>query len=239
MGTSASSVDNGHVLVSGGSGGIGASVCELVAGRGAVPIVCYSNGRAVAEDVAARCGGMAFHLDLTSQTSIDEAIARLALPDVRLTGVVLAGSPPPSLVPFGKVTRDEMMSQLEVNVIGPQRLLAGLVRECFRKTRRGSIVGVLTKAMGENGQDATPGMGAYVIAKYGLAGVLAVLAASHNWLRVRWIKPGFTETPMLKCFDERFLSMMRARERFQTPEEVAALVVGEMLGDIDADGHAV
>lgn len=239
MRTSTSSVDNGHVLVSGGSGGIGAAVCELVAAKGAIPIVCYNNSRAAAEDIAARCGGMALCLDLTSEASIDAAIARLAVPNIRLIGVVLAGSPPLELCPFGKISHEEMMSQLKVNVIGPQRLLAGVVRECFRKSRRGSVVGVLTKAMGENGQNATPRMGAYVIAKYGLAGVLAVLAASHSWLRVGWVKPGFTETPMLKCFDERLLSMMRERERFQTPEEVAGLVVNQILEYRDVDGHVI
>jgi NAD(P)-dependent dehydrogenase (short-subunit alcohol dehydrogenase family) len=180
MGTSPFSppFDSGHVLVSGGSGGIGSAVCGLVAGRGFVPIVGYNAAGAKAEDIAARCGGMALHLDLRSESSIDAVIARLAASDIRLIGVVLAGSPPPALSSFGKISHEEMTAQLWVNVIGPQRLLAGLVRNCFRKTRRGSVVGVLTKAMGENGQDATPGMGAYVIAKYGLAGVLAVLAAS-------------------------------------------------------------
>jgi 3-oxoacyl-[acyl-carrier protein] reductase len=224
------------ILVSGGSGGIGASVCELVAARGATPIVGYNNSRGEAEHIAARCGGMALHLDLTSDACIDAAITRLAAPDIRLIAVVLAGSPPPSLCPFGKISREDMTSHLEVNVVGPQRLLAGLVRACFRKTRQGSIIGVLTKAMGENGQGATPGMGAYIIGKYGLAGVLAVLAASHSWLRVRWVKPGFTETRMLECFDERFLSMMREKEPFQTPAEVAGLIVNEIF---HVDGHVM
>jgi NAD(P)-dependent dehydrogenase (short-subunit alcohol dehydrogenase family) len=241
MGTtpSTSPFDNGHVFISGGSGGIGAAVCELVAARGLVPIVGYNTARATAEDIAARCGGMALHLDLRSESSIDAAIARLAAPDIRLIGVVLAGSPPLTLCPFGKISPEEMMSQLSINVIGPQRLLAGVIRGCFRKTRQGSVVGVLTKAMGENGQNATPGLGAYVIAKHGLAGVLAALAASYSWLRVGWVKPGFTETAMLKSFDERFLSMMREKERFQTPAEVAGLVVNQVLGPAGVDAPVV
>ncbi len=49
-------------------------------------------------------------------------------------------------------------------------------------------------------------MGAYVIAKHGMAGVLAMLAADYPWLRVRAVKPGYTETRMLDAFDERFLA---------------------------------
>jgi 3-oxoacyl-[acyl-carrier protein] reductase len=230
MGTAASFTLGDHVLVSGGSGGIGAAVCELLAARDIVPVVGYCSARTAAEEIAGRLQGFALPLDLTSDASIDAAISMLTAPDIRLIGVVLAGSPPPALAVFGKITQDDMMSQLAVNVVGPQRLLAGLVRHCFRKTRRGAVVGVLSKAMGENGQNATPGMGAYVIGKYGLAGVLAVLAASYPWLRVGCVRPGFTETAMLKSFDERFIAMMREKAPFHTPQDVAASIVGQILG---------
>jgi len=153
-----------------------------------------------------------------------------ALP--RLAGVVLAGSPPLSLEPFGKITADAMQQQWQVNVLGPQRLLAELVRRCFRKHKQGAVVGVLTRAMGAEGgiDGATSGMGAYVIAKHGMAGVLAMLAADYPWLRVRAVKPGYTETRMLDAFDERFLASQREKAPFQTPEQVASLIVEEAIG---------
>lgn len=219
----------GWYLVSGGSGGIGAAVCERLAECGYVPVVAYHSNAAAAAAVAQRCGGSSLALDLNDEVSILAAVAELeSLP--RLAGAVLAASPPLSLAPFGKITAAEMQRQWQVNVQGPQRLLAELVRRCFRRHKQGSVVGVLTQAMGDGIQGAASGMGAYVIAKHGLAGVLAVLAADYPWLRVRAVKPGYTETRMLAAFDERFLAMQREKAPFQTPAQVASLIVAEAIG---------
>jgi 3-oxoacyl-[acyl-carrier protein] reductase len=72
-------------------------------------------------------------------------------------------------------------------------------------------------------------MGAYVIAKYGMAGLLALLAADYPWLSVRSVSPGYTETRMLEAFDPRFLELQRTRQPFHTPEEVAAQVLAEVI----------
>lgn len=222
-----------HYLVSGGSGGIGAAVCEQLAARGHTPVVGYHRNAAAADAVAQRCGGLSLALDLSDEASIQAAVAQLEGLS-QLAGVVLAGSPPLALVPFGKITPEDMLQQWQVNVLGPQRLLAELVRRCFRKHKRGSVVGVLTRAMaaqdGDGVAGASSGMGAYVIAKHGMAGVLAMLAADHPWLRVRAVKPGYTETRMLDAFDERFLAMQREKAPFQTPEQVASLIVEEAIG---------
>ena len=146
-----------------------------------------------------------------------------------MSGVVLAGAPPLTLTSFSKITREELSSQLEVSVLGPQLLLAELVRRCFRKHKAGSVVGVLSAAMGDEHSPAAPGMGAYVIAKYGMAGVLAQLAADHTWLRVRSVKPGYTETRMLDAFDPRFLDLQRQKAPFQTPQQVANQIAREAL----------
>jgi NAD(P)-dependent dehydrogenase (short-subunit alcohol dehydrogenase family) len=145
---------------------------------------------------------------------------------------VLAGSPPLALAPFGKITAEAMQQQWQVNVMGPQMLLAELVRRCFRPYKQGVVVGVLTEAMGggPHGIDgAASGMGAYVIAKHGMAGLLAMLQADYRWLRVRAVRPGYTETRMLEAFDERFLANQRERAPFQTPEQVAASILQEAL----------
>jgi NAD(P)-dependent dehydrogenase (short-subunit alcohol dehydrogenase family) len=216
-------------LVSGGSGGIGAAICELLARRGYVPVVGYHRNAAGAEAIAKRCGGRTLALDLTDPASIVAGASELEASQP-LAGVVLAGSPPPALEPFGKITPEEMDLQWRVNVLGPQQLLAELVRRCFRKHKRGSVVGVLTRAMGDAQSPASSGMGAYVIAKHGMAGVLALLAADYPWLRVRSVKPGYTETRMLTAFDERFLAMQREKISFDTPEAVASLIIEEALG---------
>lgn len=217
------------LLVSGGTGGIGAAVCDQLAARGLIPVVGYNRKRGVAEDIAKRTNGLPLALDMTSPTSISAACAELAASSLSLAGVILAASPPPTLAPFGKIAVEDMLLQWQVNVMGPHLLLAGLVRDCFRKTRKGSVVGVLTKGMGSGIGTAAPNMSSYIIAKYGLAGVLASAAAEYPWLRIRSVSPGYTETPMLSVFDARFLDTQRALRPFQTPADVAQMLVEEAL----------
>ena len=213
-------------LVSGGSGGIGAAVCERLVEREIKPVVAYHRAESTARALAERHNGLALQLDLRSVESIERAALRLeGLP--WLSGVILAGSPTPNLAPFGKLTADQLEEQWQVNVLGPQQLLAQLIRLRFRQQRAGVVLGVLSRAMGGPGEPATPNMGAYVIAKHGLCGVLAAVAADYPWLRVRSVRPGYTETPMLRAFDERFLALERAKAPFQTPGAVADLILKE------------
>lgn len=224
-------VENGATtrwfLVSGGAGGIGAAVCTELAAAGYKPIVGYHRGQSAAEHVAKTCGGVSLQLDLTSEGSIEGALTSLAeLP--LLAGAVLAASPPLAPGPFGKITDEQLRDQLQVNVLGPQRLLAGLVKGCFRKHKAGTVVGVLTQAMGDEQTPASAGLGAYVIAKHGMAGLLAALAADYPWLSVRSVKPGYTETAMLDAFDPRFLDLQRQKSPFATPAQVAARILMEI-----------
>jgi NAD(P)-dependent dehydrogenase (short-subunit alcohol dehydrogenase family) len=216
------------LLVSGGSGGIGSAVCAGLAERGIRPIVGYHRNDVAARVVAERCGGRALHLDLSNPACVANAAQELAqLPT--LLGAVLAGSPPLHLNSFGKISADELLAQWKVNVLGPQQLLSELVRQCFRRRKAGAVVGVLTTAMGGTDSPAAAGMGAYVIGKHGMAGVLALLAADYPWLRVRSVKPSFTETKMLDAFDARFLDLQRAKAPFQTPGLVARQILQEAL----------
>jgi NAD(P)-dependent dehydrogenase (short-subunit alcohol dehydrogenase family) len=215
-------------LVTGGSGGIGSAVCRGLAERGYKPLVGYQRDEATACRLAEQTGGMPLHLDLREARSIDEAAARLEqLP--RLAGAVLAACAPLSLAPFGKISLDELELHWRISVLGNQRLLAELVRRCFRKHKAGAVVGVLSAGMGGEHDGAAPGMGAYTIGKHGMAGVLALAAADYPWLRVRSVKPGYTETKMLVAFDDRFLQMQREKAAFQTPELVAGLILQEAL----------
>lgn len=224
---SASGTTDGRwCLVSGGSGGIGAAVCERLAEREVRPIVGYFRAEAPARELAERYGGLALQLDLSRADCIDSAVRRVEeLP--WLSGVVLAGSPAPILAPFGRLSAEQLQEQWQVNVLGPQQLLSKLIRGPFRRQKSGFVVGVLTRAMGGPDEPATPNMGAYVIAKHGLAGLLAAAQADYPWLRVGSVRPGYTETPMLRAFDTRFLELERAKAPFQTPAAVADLILKE------------
>ena len=220
------------ILVSGGSGGIGSALCRLLPARGYVPIVGYRKNQAKAERVALETGGFALPLDMDNDEAIALALAVLATKlssDDNLSGIVLAASAPPDLVPFSKLTAEVINNQIRTNVIGPQLLLAGLIKKFFRKTKSGVVLAVLTDAMAGDSKLAASGMGAYIIAKTALRGMLDVCAAENTWLKVRSFSPSFTKTDMLKVFDDRYLEMVEAKKSFASPEEVAELILEEML----------
>ncbi|HEX9702389.1 MAG TPA: SDR family NAD(P)-dependent oxidoreductase [Rhodospirillales bacterium] len=219
-----------NVLVSGGSGGIGAALCRRLAAAGYRPIVGYGRNRDTAETIAGETDGVAVALDLTDAAQIERAVAGLEGDPRRLAGLVLAASPPPLIEPVFREPAGEMERQWAVNVLGAHKLLDGVVRRLMRRHKRGWIVGVLSAAMHGDG---AKNMGAYVIAKHGLCGLLTAVAAEYPWLAVIDVRPGLTETPMLKAFDERFLESKRAQQpgsRFRTPDEVAREIMERIAG---------
>jgi NAD(P)-dependent dehydrogenase (short-subunit alcohol dehydrogenase family) len=217
------------VLVTGGSGGIGSAVCRRLADRGYRPIVGYGRAGEAARAIAAETGGIALHLDMADDASIDAGIACLTGLPEPLAGIVLAASPPPEMLPMGQATREAMELQWTVNVLGSHRLLAGAIRQVLRKRKQGTILGVLSAAMGDGIGSAWRSMASYIVAKYGLAGVLATAAADYPWLRVVSVSPDRTDTPMLAAFDPRFLEGARERGEFLRPEEVARTIVDKFL----------
>ena len=72
-------------------------------------------------------------------------------------------------------------------------------------------------------------MGAYVIAKETLKSMLSVCSAEYPWLKIRTVSPGFTKTEMLNVFDPRYLEIMQTQKKISTPEEVAQLIINEII----------
>lgn len=150
-----------------------------------------------------------------------------------LAGVVLGASAPLKITSFGHISEQDMENQWRVNVLGHQRLLAGLVRKVFSKRKQGIVVGILSDAMGTTEKANSTSLGAYITAKYGLQGLLAVLKAEHRWLDVITVSPNFTETGMLEAFDERFLESLRSSGQISSPDVVGQEIVDRitLFGD--------
>jgi NAD(P)-dependent dehydrogenase (short-subunit alcohol dehydrogenase family) len=220
-----------YIIVSGGAGGIGSALCRLLPTCGLTPIVGYRNNKEQADALALECGGFSARLDLESDESIAQSLVQISsiVKDGNVAGVVLAASPPPDLLPFGKLSSGILSHQLRVNVVGPQLLLAGLIKTYFRKKKSGVVVGLLSEAIGNDHDSPMTGMGAYVIAKIALRGMLSVCAAEYTWLQIRTVSPGFTSTKMLDVFDERYLEQMQAKKPFSSADDVARLILKEFV----------
>lgn len=222
-------------LVSGGSGGIGAAVCRQLGKAGYRPVVGFTKSQQKAEVIAEECGGTALKLDLADDKSVDAAVDQLSELEQPLAGLLLAGSPPPVLAAFGKIEKADLAAQWQVNVTGCHRLVAALVGRIFRPQKRGIVIGVLSEAMGEPCKASMSSMGSYIIAKYGLLGLLSAAAADYPWLSVDAIRPGFTRTAMLDIFDSRFIDSIEEKTGIVAPEDIA----NEVLAMIHKHAGAV
>lgn len=224
--------DRALFLVTGATGGVGQALCLELGRRGYRVGVCHRPGReALAARVAKQCAGVPLPLELADPATIAGLVARLAGTPAVLAGVALLASPPPRPCRFGQITPEEMAQFWQVNVAGPQQLLAGLVKAKWQPVRRGAVLAVLSAAMGEAGEPAMARMGAYAISKYGLRGVLRLLEANYPWLTVHAVSPGFVETPMLAAFDDRLLQQFRDAAPFLAPDQVAAALMAGLDGD--------
>ena len=219
------------IFVTGGAGGIGSAVCRLLPSIGITPIIGFNNNAIHAKQLAEELNGFAVKIDLTRSSSIDAAIKSILneveLNDV-LVGVVLGASPPPELEPIRDIAPDHLSHQFKVNVIGSQLLLQGLMKNFFRKKKSGTVIGILTKAIGNDDEGSATGMGAYVVSKIAFKSLLSVWSAEYPWLKVKTVSPGFTKTQMLNVFDPRYLELIEMKNRIFTPDEVAKSIVGKI-----------
>ena len=221
-----------YVLVTGGSGGIGSAVCRLCPSFGFIPIIGFNTNAAKAHILAKETMGLAVHIDMNDNSSILSAVEIITKEigsSGSLAAVVLGASPPPALEPFLKISNEQLSRQMNVNLIGPNILLQNLMKSFFKKKKVGTVVGILTEAIGSEDRLPSTGMGSYVLAKIALKGLLSICSAEYPWLKVRTVSPGFTRTPMLDVFDPRYLEMAHARTPILAPEEVAKQIMEQIV----------
>jgi NAD(P)-dependent dehydrogenase (short-subunit alcohol dehydrogenase family) len=140
---------DGAALVSGGSGGIGAAVCAMLAARGSDVAVGYRGDRDGAERTVDRvtahgARARAFGADLTDEQaalSLGEAVAEWA---GGIHTVVHAAGPHVSQTHLSKVEPALFREQLEQEAAAFFNLLQPLLRELRRN--EGSVVAVTTAA---------------------------------------------------------------------------------------------
>lgn len=212
------------VLVSGGSGGIGAAICDLLAEVGYRPLVGYRSNAETAAKIAGRSGGAALPLDLSDPASIASAMDIVVERHLPLAGVVLAASPPPKVARMSAYDPAELSDQLTANVVGPFQLVAGLVRRALSAQRRGFVAAVLSEAMGGEPGGGARGMSPYITAKFGLLGLVTAARLDYPWLRVHTERPYFTRTAMLDAIDPRMVEMGTGRP-IEEPRDVAGRIV--------------
>ncbi|MFC9632582.1 SDR family NAD(P)-dependent oxidoreductase [Streptomyces mirabilis] len=139
----------GVAFVAGGTGGIGAAVVRMLAGRGSDVAFTYRSSQAGADALAAEVKGygrqvLALRLDLGDERATAEAVAEASDAFGGLHTLVYAAGPHVPMVHLSKVTPSQYRAQLDADAVA----FFNLVHPALPRLRetRGSIVAVTTVA---------------------------------------------------------------------------------------------
>ena len=215
-------------LVTGGSRGIGRSICLGLASLGATVYVNYSSRSDAADETVGMCedlkgNAITLGFDVSSSEAVDAAIKKIKEDSERLDILVNnAGITSDGL--FVRTKDEDWKRVISINLDGAFHCSRAAAK-IMMKQRVGRIVNI-SSVVGEMGN---PGQAAYVASKAALIGLTKSNAkelASRN-ITVNAITPGFIETDMTSKLDEKLKA-----EHFKAiplgsygkPEDIASCV---------------
>jgi 3-oxoacyl-[acyl-carrier protein] reductase len=228
-----------RVLVTGGSGGIGAACARAFAAEGAELVVHYHRGRERAEAVAAQLGGRARVLgaDLTAEDEVERLFAEAGPLDVC---AAVAGVWPREDVPVWELPLERWEATLRANLTSAFLTARGFLRGVAERGDGGSLVLVGSTA----GIFGEAGHADYAAAKSALLGGL-LLSLKNEVVRlaprarVNAVAPGWTVSPMTRGMieDDQVARITRTMplRKVAEPEDVAWQVV--VLASDVLSGH--
>ncbi len=222
--------DRQRVLVVGGYGGLGAVICEQLAGQGAAVAVAgrsLDKAAELAEKLAANGGtALALAVDVTDSASVDRAVAEV---DERWGGVdVLVNSASKLVtVPAEHFDEAQWTEVVRANLVGAFLLSRSVGRHML--DRGGGRIIHLSSVRGDAG--GRMGFSAYGASKAGVNLLVKQLATEWGGrgVTVNAVAPGFMRTDFVEAAqqNEQFVARLRQRipiGRFAEPEEVASAV---------------
>ena len=184
-------------IVTGAARGIGATIAEVFARDGA-SVVCVDVPQAAdaLAETAAKVGGTALALDVTTDDAVDQITAHLGEHH---------GGHADVLVNNAGITRDKLLANMDdakwdsvivVNLLAPQRLTQGLVGKGAIGDG-GRIIGLSSMA----GIAGNRGQTNYAATKAGMIGLTQALAPelAEQGITINAVAPGFIETKMTEA----------------------------------------
>jgi 3-oxoacyl-(acyl-carrier-protein) reductase len=215
-------------LVTGGSRGIGRSICLALAEEKCSIVVNYNSNQAAANSVveelhASGVKARAFQADISDEAQANNMIEQ-ALNEFGQVDIVVNNAGITKDRSFAKMTRDQWNSVLLVNLNGPFNITHKLLPLMVERNW-GRIINItsIVAQMGNFGQAN------YAVAKGGLIAFTKTLAreVARRGVTVNAVAPGFIETDMTASVPEAALDTVRGLTpmgRLGKPEEVARAV---------------
>jgi len=221
-----SSLSGKKILVTGGSRGIGASIVQVLAEKGATIAFTYSSREDAAKEVLSRLQGEGhFYLpmDVSSEESVISAVEKVMKKFGDIDGLVNnAGITNDTLML--RMKSEDFSKVIQTNLMGTFYVTKAFLKPMI-KARKGSIVNI-TSVIGQTGN---AGQANYAASKAGVVGFSksTALEVASRGVRVNCVAPGFIETEMTEVLPEEVRAEATKRiplQRIAKPEEVAYAV---------------
>lgn len=214
-------------IVTGGASGIGRAVCERFVRDGAKVIVADLDG-AKCESVASEIGNGAIGiaLDVTSQTSIDNAVD-FAIRSAGHIDILVNAAGIYDAQSILEITRDHAEKIFKVNMEGVIFMTQAVAKHMVARGQGGRIINFSSQA-GRRGEAFAV---AYCAAKAAVISITqsCALELIKHGINVNAIAPGVVDTPMWESVDE-MLGKREGLAKGEMKKRVAAEVPAGRFG---------
>lgn len=217
------------VLVIGGSGGIGAAVCELLAVEGFKVAVHYHSNKTKADQVVSHITAnghtaIACQCDITDMATVEEMVRQVVRKLGDITVVVNCSTTKIAPIKFSDLSWDDFVGHFDNQIKGNFNLLKAVV-PIMEKNKYGKIISIDTQYVDAPESNLLP----YISAKSALRGFTKSVAydLAPRGIRVNSVSPGMTETEQISDVPERVRLVVSAKtplRRLATPKDVANVV---------------
>lgn len=223
-----------HVVITGGSRGIGAAAVKAFCARGDQVIFLYEKNTDAAQRTAEQTGARAVQIDLTDSKAVQDFFAGLDALDILVNnaGISVTGL-------MSQTEESDWLRLFDVNVHSIYRTVNAAM-PLFLKKHSGVIIN-LSSMWGQVGASCEAGYSATKGAVIALSKALAK-ELGPSGIRVNAVAPGVIMTDMMRSASEETLNELRAEsplEMLGMPEDVAQailyladapFVTGQVLG---------
>lgn len=232
--------DTVSAVITGGASGLGAAVARALAALGA-KVAIFDLNDGLGEKLAAEIAGTFCHVDVTSDVSVDEGLAKARAAHgqervlVNCAGIASGAKTAGRDKATGQAKHfplDDFNRVIQINLVGTFR--------CTAKAAAG-MLGLSPLADGERGvivntasiaaEDGQIGQAAYAASKAGIVGMTLPIARDlmNDGIRINAILPGIFETPILDQLSDAVKQSLGGSvpfpKRLGRPEEFAAMVL--------------
>jgi 3-hydroxybutyrate dehydrogenase len=224
-----------HVLITGGSSGVGAAIARTLAALDAHVSVVARPSDALDAMASQNRGIFAVAGDVTDEASMMAAFENAAAAR-GAPSIVIANAGAAESMPFHKMDMAAWNRMIAVNLTGVFTTFRAAL-PAMRAAGSGRLIAIASTA----GLKGYPYVAHYCAAKHGVVGLVRALAleTAKTGITVNALCPGFTQTPMLersianimaatgkdRNAAEQALSANNPQGRFVQPEEIAAAVL--------------